>query len=156
MVMSRNRLGSFRFSYCLLVTLLFAVPVNAKDSMPTRHLQEAIADVRAGETPTARANAAEHLALVARETNPMSVDDKTLADMVSLLDSPEDSVRAWVAGSLGVLGPRAKPAVPKLLSILPKSDCLHVAVSSAPFIRLAITRIVGTPPPPPGCGFSRK
>jgi len=71
--------------------------------------------------------------------------------MVSLLETEEDSVRAWVAASLGHLGLRAKVAVPKLLKLLPEVDCLRGSLTSAPFIRVALKRMGKTPPPPPNC-----
>jgi hypothetical protein len=60
-----------------------------------------------------RTNAAEDLAGLTRDIDPQQVDGATLSDVIALLDSDEDSVRFWVAGSLGNLGPRAKAAVPK-------------------------------------------
>jgi HEAT repeat protein len=95
----------------------------------------------------ARTEAAEHLAELTRGINPKSVDDKTVADMVSLLDAPDDSVRAWVAAALGHLGRRAKVAVPKLLALLPEADCLQGDLTSAASIRPALSRMGVKPPP---------
>jgi hypothetical protein len=114
-------------------------------------LLEEIAKVRNGETSRSRTEAAERLAMLTRGINPRRVDDATLAEMVSLLDSKEDSVRAWVAGSLGNLGRRAKVAVPKLLELLPEADCLRGTLTSASAIRVALKRMGETPPPPPNC-----
>jgi HEAT repeat protein len=79
------------------------------------------------------------------------IDDKTLADIVSLLDSPDDSVRFWVAASLGHLGPRAKAAVPKLLTALKLSDCFMMGITSASAIRGALVHIGERQPPQPKC-----
>jgi len=76
--------------------------------------------------------------------------------MVSLLETEEDSVRAWVAASLGHLGLRAKVAVPKLLKLLPEVDGLRGSLTSAPFIRVALKRMGEKPPPPPDCGPKEK
>ena len=116
-----------------------------------RELSETMAKIRNGETLTSRTEAAENLALLTRGINPNKVDDTTLTEMVSLLDTQEDSVRAWVAASLGHLGPRAKVAVPRLLKLLPEVDCLRGSLTSAPFIRLALKRIGEIPPPPQKC-----
>jgi HEAT repeat protein len=86
-----------------------------------------------------------------RQMHSQDVDDKTFADLVSLMDSPDDSVRAGVAAALGFLGERAKPAIPKLLEILPKVDCLNGPITSADAIRLALKRMGVTPPPRPRC-----
>ena len=114
-------------------------------------LLEEIAKVRNGETVSSRTDAAERLATLTRGVNPQKVDDTTLAEMVSLLDTKEDSVRAWVAAALGNLGRRARVAVPTLLKLLPEVDCLRGSLTSAPFIRTALKRMGETPPPVPNC-----
>ena len=119
-------------------------------------LLEEIAKVRNGETLTSRTDAAQRLAMLTRGINPQKVDDATLAEMVSLLDTKEDSVRAWVAGALGNLGRRAKVAVPRLLKLLPEVDCLRGSMTSAPFIRGALKRMGERPPPPRKCDGKRE
>ena len=114
-------------------------------------LSETMAKIRNGETSTSRTEAAEHLAMLTRGINPHEVDDTTLTEMLSLLETQEDSVRAWVAAALGHLGPRAKVAVPKLLKLLPEVDCLRGSLTSAPFLRVALKRMGEIPPPPPNC-----
>ncbi len=118
-------------------------------------LIETIAKVRTGESATVRTKAAEHLSRLTSKISPNDVDDKTLNDLVSLLDTHEDSVRAWVAASLGNLGPRATVAAPKLLKILSEVDCLQVSLSSAPFIRVALKRMGVKVPPAPDCQESK-
>ena len=112
-----------------------------------------MAKIRNGETSNSRTDAAEHLATLTRGINSQKVDETTLTEMVSLLDTQEDSVRAWVAASLGHLGPRAKVAVPRLLKLLPEVDCLRGSLTSAPAIRLALERMGEIPPPPPKCDW---
>jgi hypothetical protein len=114
-------------------------------------LEEAIVSVQKGGTLAARTNAAKRLALLTRRIDPKEVDDPTLEKLVSLLNTNEDSVRAFVAGALGILGPRAKVAVPALLKLLPEVDCLCGDLTSAPFVRLALERMGETPPPRPEC-----
>ena len=114
-------------------------------------LSETMAKIRNGETSTSRTEAAEQLAMLTRGINPHNVDDTTLTEMLSLLETQEDSVRAWVAAALGHLGPRAKVAVPKLLKLLPEVDCLRGSLTSAPFLRVALKRMGEIPPPPPNC-----
>jgi hypothetical protein len=114
-------------------------------------LEETITSIQTGGTLTIRTNAAKRLADLTRSIDPEEVDDPTLKELVSLLGTNEDSVRAWVAASLGHLGPRAKLAVPVLLKLLPEVDCLGGGLTSAPAIRLALKRMGETPPPPPEC-----
>ena len=116
-----------------------------------RQLSETMAKVRNGKTSNSRTDAAEHLATLTRGINPHKVHETTLTELVSLLDTQEDSVRAWVAASLGNLGLRAKVAVPRLLKLLPEVDCLRGSLTSAPAIRLALERMGEIPPPPPKC-----
>lgn len=148
-------------SWCKVCAPLFwgafmAVSIGAaharNDAMLLKQLRETIAKVQRMSGPSmARSNAAEHLSDLTEKIDPKRVDDKTLRDLVSLLDTSDDSVRAWVASSLGNLGPRAKPAVPKLLEVLREVDCLQVELSSAAAIRPALKRI-GVTPPPRRCG----
>lgn len=137
--------------FFLLSTVVCARSGVMVETQLKTQLLEEIAKVRNGETSRSRTEAAERLAMLTRGINPRRVDDATLAEMVSLLDSKEDSVRAWVAGSLGNLGPRAKVAVPKLLELLPEADCLRGTLTSASAIRVALKRMGETPPPPPNC-----
>ena len=75
-----------------------------------------------------------------------SVTDSTVADLIALLDEPDDSVRAFVAGALGNL--HAKAAIPKLLALLPTADCLEGTLTSARPIRSALERMGVNPPAP--------
>jgi hypothetical protein len=150
-----------RFQYGLRYFILFALMFimgsmghAATDPVLNARLEEAVAKVRSGDSPTTRTEAAEHLAELTHRVKPNSVDDKTIADIVSLLDIPDDSVRAWTAAALGHLGRRAKVAAPKLLALLAEVDCLEGDLTSAASIRPALERMGVTPPPEPsysGC-----
>lgn len=143
------------FTFIGVGFLFVAMPTcearSKDDGTLVKQIQEMIAKIRTSKTPEVRADAAEHLADLTREIQPKDVDDKTFNDLVSLMDSTDDSVRAGVAAALGFLGPRARPAVPKLLEILPKVDCLNGTITSADAIRYALKRIGVTPPPRPDC-----
>ncbi|MGC8724907.1 MAG: hypothetical protein ACP5VF_13715, partial [Acidobacteriota bacterium] len=56
-------------------------------------------------------------------------------------------VRMWVAGTLGMMGPRAKAAAPKLLALLPAADCEKGDLTSSATIRPAL-ELMGVKPPP--------
>jgi len=138
--------------------LILLTIANAKaDRAPINDVTEAIAKVRTGESPTVRTEAAEHLSQLTKRINPKDIDDTTLADLVSLLDTREDSVRAWVAVSLGNLGPRARVATPKLLEILAQVECIAVVggLTSEGAIRIALKRMGAKVPPRPDCDKSR-
>jgi HEAT repeat protein len=137
---------------CLIFFALLACTVGAQGERTSlKQIQRMIAAVKAASTPNLRADAASRLAAGMREMEPSYIDDKTFGDLVSLMDSPEDAVRGAAAGALGFLGARSKPAIPKLLEILAKVDCVHGAVTSADAIRTALKRIGVTPPPRPDC-----
>jgi HEAT repeat protein len=140
----------------VLICLLSSTTHATDNPMFKKQLTETIAKVRKGRTSNIRTDAAEHLARLTQRIDPNNVDHKTLEELVSLLDTSEDSVRLWVAASLGNLGPRAKVAVPTLLKLLPEVDCLRGSLTSAPAVRAALERIGVAPPPPPECGTQSK
>lgn len=136
-------------SWVMLFALLTCIAEARDNDMLLKQLQETITMVRAGSTLTIRSSAAEQIANLTRKIDPKKIDDKTLAELISILDISDDSVRFWVAASLGNLGPRARAAVPKLLKILPEADRINGALTSAGAIRHALERIGVTPPPRP-------
>ena len=147
--MSGFRYGLRYFTVVVLLFLTASMGNAATDPVLNAKLEEAIAKVRAGDSPTTRGEAGEHLAELIHGVQPNSVDDKTIADMVSLLDIPDDSVRAWTAAALGHLGRRAKVAAPKLLTLLAEVDCLEGNLTSAAFIRPALESMGVKPPAEP-------
>jgi len=113
-------------------------------------LQATISKVRTGKNITVRTKAAEHLFEMTRATV-RKIDDKTITELASLMDSSDDSVRYWVARCLGNFGPRARMAAPKLEHVLAEVDCLQGSKTSASGIRFALGEM-GITPPPPKCG----
>lgn len=153
--MVKNRSTPLYLAIAAASFLFLGPPVQARGSrLLNQQLTNVIAKVRAGETSSLRTAAAEHLAELTRRINPNRVDDVTLTGMISLLNTSEDSVRFWVAASLGNLGLRARAAVPVLLKLLPEVDCLRGNLTSAPAIRAALSRM-GETPPPPKCAGSK-
>jgi hypothetical protein len=126
-------------------------------TMLLKQIQETIAKIRATKGPPsmARTDAAEHLSDLTERINPAEVDDKTIEAMASLLDTSDCSVLGWVAGALGNLGPRAKVVAPKLLTILPKLECLNLDLNPAAAIRVALKRMGVNPPPKPKCNTTK-
>jgi HEAT repeat protein len=122
-----------------------------RDADIVKELSDAISKVRTTTTSSSRTRIALSLTDLTRKINPNDIDDETLTNLVSLLDTWDDSVRDAVALSLGNLGPRAKSALPKLLEALSEVDCLWIDASAAADIRNAIKRIGSQPPPAPKC-----
>jgi len=146
-----------RFSRLLCVALCFALwamaqIVEASEGPAImKQIKESIAKVSSGKTVDARTEAAERLASLTQKIGGKEVTEALVTDITSLLDSPDDSVRYWVATALGNLGPAAKAAVPKLQEMLPKADCINGAITSASGIRYALIKMGIKPPPPPKC-----
>jgi hypothetical protein len=138
---------------------LTAMADGADDARILKELRETIAKVRTMSGPSmARTNAAEAISRLTKNINPKKVDDKTLRDLVSLLDTPDGSVRGWVAGALGDLGPRAKMAVPALLRVIRETDCppkIETGVTLSATALLALKQI-GVEPPPPDCWMKKQ
>jgi HEAT repeat protein len=147
-----------RFSRLLFVALCFvlcAVTEIAEASggpALMKQIKATMAKVRSDKTLETRTEAAEHLANLTQRISSEEVTEALVTDITSLLDSPDDSVRYWVATALGNLGPAARAAVPKLQKMLPKADCLNGAITSASGIRYALVKMGIKPPPPPECG----
>jgi HEAT repeat protein len=114
-------------------------------------IEKTITKVQSDKTVDARTEAAEHLASLTQKVRSNEVTEKLVSDLTSLLDSPDDSVRYWVAWALGNLGPAAKAAAPKLEAMLPKADCLNGVITSASGIRYALVKMGIKEPPPPKC-----
>ena len=133
--------------FIAFVLITVGTACAAGDPVLNKKLEDTIAKVRAAKSPEARSRAADYLTDLTYGVDPASVDDKTIADMVALLDDPADPACPGVAGALGLLGPRANVAVPKLLAMLPKADCLWGSLTSAGFIRTALEKMGVEPPP---------
>ena len=147
---------ALRLPTLVLICGLCSAAQSTGSTVSKIQFAETIERIRTGETSTIRAHNAENLAVFTRNTDPQKVNDATLKEIVSLLNTDDDGVRLWVAASLGNLGPRAKVAVPTLLNLLRQVDCLEGDLTSAGAVRLALTRIGETPPPEPKCVPKRR
>lgn len=135
---------------CAVPILLWPSIVSAKAKRDVnKQLQSAIAKVRKAKTADAKYDTAERLEALTDNRDCSDVSDETVRSMISLLDVPDDGVRLWVAAALGDIGPRAKIAAPKLLSILAEVECKHLDFSSEATIPIALRRMGVTPPPKP-------
>ena len=132
-------------------TILYPAVGSAKtmDDINTQ-LLGAIAKVRKAKTPATRYKAAERLGAITYEQDCSVVSDETIQALISLLDIEDDGVRMWVASDLGDIGPRAKAAAPKLISILSVSNCMTWDHSSASTIPIALKKM-GVDPPARNC-----
>ncbi|MFI5125467.1 MAG: hypothetical protein ACHQJX_01430 [Candidatus Acidiferrales bacterium] len=133
---------------CAAFALLWPGMARAKAKRDiNRQLQLAIAKVRKAKTSDAEYDTAERLVALTYERDCSDVTDETIRSMVSLLNMQDDVVRMWVAAALGDIGPRAKIAAPKLLSILAEVECKDLDFSSEATIPIALKKMGVTPPP---------
>jgi hypothetical protein len=129
-------------------------PVAQSSSAPAllQQVQKTITKVRTYKTVDGRTGAAERLAGLTRKISSKDVTKALVTDITSLLDSPDDSVRYWVAMALGNLGPAARAAIPKLQEMLPKAACVDGVITSASGIREALMKMgIKSPFPSPKC-----
>lgn len=143
--------GLLSLALCLATPATTGIAQGTEGPASIKQIEDTLAKVRSYKTVDARTEAAEHLASLTHQISGKEVTDALVADIISLLDSPDDSVRYWVAIALGNLGPVAKAAIPKLEQMLPKADCINGTVTSASGIRYALTKMGIKPPPPPNC-----
>lgn len=138
-------------AFCLVLSAAAGIAQGSGESARIGQIKTTIAIIRSGKTVDARTGAAEHLARLTQKVSSEEVTETLVTDLTSLLDSPDDSVRYWVAWALGNLGPAAKAAVPKLEEMLPKADCLNGVITSASGIRYALFKMGIKQPPRPKC-----
>jgi hypothetical protein len=140
---------------CFVLSAAAATAQGSGESVRMGQIRVTMELVRSGKTVDTRTQAAEHLASLTQKVSSNEVTATLIADLTSLLDSPDDSVRYWVAWALGNLGPAAKAAVPKLEEMLPKADCLNGVITSASGIRYALFKMGIKQPPRPKCVTER-
>src|SRR5947207_2738960 len=113
-----TRLGRFA-AVSAWILMLSGTAYATGDNVLQDELRQTMQKVREGKTTATRTEAAENLSGITRRMDPRDVDDKMITDLTHLLDSADDSVRYWVARSLGNLGTRAKASIPALEKLLP-------------------------------------
>lgn len=136
---------------CVTAPLTGALAASDTKRVSSQLLLNAISRVRMDTTTSGRSEAAKNIADMVSNANLKKVDDATLHELASLLDSPDEMVRFWVALALGNFGKRATFAIPKLLELLPAADCERVSLNSSSAIRGALPRIGKKAPPYPDC-----
>jgi HEAT repeat protein len=141
----------FSVALCIALSAVCGVAHASGGPALMTQIEETMAKVSSDKTVDARTGAAEHLANLTQRINRKDITAALVTDIASLLDSPDDSVRYWVAIALGNLGPAAKAAAPKLEKMLPEADCINGAITSASGIRYALIKMGIKPPPPPKC-----
>jgi hypothetical protein len=127
-----------------------SVTTARANSNANKRISNAIIAVQSARKERSAFYASKRLFELVSKSDLDNVDDKTIHELTSLLDTQYDGVRYWVASALACFGLRAKFAAPKLLEVLKESDCLISETSSSMPIRYALERM-GVPPPEHTC-----
>ncbi len=142
---------SFAVALCLVIAAVAASAQSSEETALSIQIKAAVSKVRSGRTVDSRTDAAEHLESLTKKIRSEDVTDTLVKELISLLDSPDDSVRYWVALSLGDLGPAATAAIPKLEKMLPDAECIYGVITSADGIRYALFKMGVRLPPRATC-----
>jgi hypothetical protein len=78
--------------------------------------------------------------------NPGIANNADIESLANMMADRDDSVRYWIAISIGYVGPRARQAVPALEKAFKEKECDHSSKNSTSAISFALTKIVGKPP----------
>lgn len=130
----------------LLTTGVYCVSASSQAEEDKVHsVADSIQRIKDEKSPSLRTSYAQQLAESIRSTKP-DVSDAEIDELAKMMSDRDDSVRYWIATSIGYLGPRAKRTVPHLEQALKEKACDTGSKTSASAIRLALTRIGVEPP----------
>jgi hypothetical protein len=128
-------------AFCAAWGLLATLPSMGADSGSLVATQTSA--IKNEPSVSARTEDAQQLADQVR-LNELAVSDADIKLLADMLSDRDDSVRYWIAMTLGYIGPRARPAVSALGKALEEIQCAHGSKTSADAIRLALTKIGAT------------
>jgi hypothetical protein len=98
------------------------------------------------KSQTLRTKYAEQLSDSIETGDRQSITDADIDALARMMSDRDDSVRYWIATSLGYIGPRATRAIPQLEKALRDRACDKASKTSASAIRVAFSRIGVKPP----------
>lgn len=144
------------FSVLLIGLFAYVVAVNAaqvgdgaaESARVTTMLSisDYIVKIRTEKSITLRTQYAEDLSDSIEKGEQKNITDADINMLADMMADKDDSVRYWIATSLGYIGPRAKHALPQLEKAYREIACVIANKTSASAIRLAIPRIGGRTP----------
>lgn len=122
------------------VTPMSSTADQAASPLTASFVKSSIEDIAVAESLRAKRDKVQALnQWVVRHPNDVSTDD--IDALAGLLSDPDDGVRGWIAGALGILGDKALRAAPALQRALQERPCIHQPLASADAIRLALSRM---------------
>jgi hypothetical protein len=111
--------------------------------MDLQEMNGLVGKIRSESDVNVRTAHAEQLMVLAKKDPTRPYGQSLVTQIADLLDDPADSVRYWIATTLGFIGPQASAAVPQLERALVAAEKISASKTSASAIRLAIQRIKG-------------
>jgi hypothetical protein len=151
--MRRETLCRFYLA-CLLTAALqvSSTTLNAADKSDavTAKIEEMIKDIKADNSWHRMEQAQRLMGFLLQQDQSVvqSLDDEAIDDIAALLSDDDDGVRLWAAGALGLIGPRAKRAIPALERALKNAElppgAAVTGVWSGSAIQIALNRITGS------------
>jgi hypothetical protein len=124
--------------------LLLCLPETAQSANgeAMTPIMVAVSKIRDEPSTATRTAIAQQLSeLISREGQSMTISQGDIGSLASLMSDRDDSVRFWVASSLGYIGPRAQLAVPALRQALKEIKDAKLALTSAGAIEMALAKI---------------
>lgn len=129
----------------LLLGPAWAFPVPKEEQTLSKKFEVLFKHARDGD-----ASAAEKLARLSHDVDVSDIDDRTLSEVASLLDSPRGYIRMWAAAAIGNFGVRASIYAPRLQQIVTEESCNFTGISAADTAAFALEKL-GIVPSPFGC-----
>jgi hypothetical protein len=120
---------------------------EAEPMVTVSSIAEGIKKIKNERSITQKTEYAYRLRLMFNKLPPDAIDDRTLSELAAMLEDRNDSVRFWIAASLGKIGPRARQTIPALENALKKVECAPGSLTSEPAIRAALAEIGKNPLP---------
>jgi len=117
----------FVFVFITSLCLLMCADIPAKEKVSKSQVSKTIKKIKTSDPTTEKGyeamyKARKQLYNLTRNINPEDIDEKTLNDMIELLDIPAGRTIEVIA-SLGNLESRGEKAIPKLLQLLNEEEC---------------------------------
>lgn len=132
------------------------IGLNVSYSFPRKELQIPLSDIEEMIVSASNGDvsAAEELAHISGDAEAQKINDDTLRNIVSLLDSPSGPVRLWAAAAVGNFGTRSAQFAPRLQKMVSEEACNMTGLSAADAASFALKKI-GILPAPFGCKKSK-
>ena len=109
-------------------------------------MRREIDDINRESSSIVRTEYAKKLSEFIKNDTRGDIEDRDIDILAGMMQDKDDSVRYWIAISLGFIGERAQRSVPSLTRALRDRACDHSSKTSASAIRLAFKRMGIAPP----------